>query len=73
MKIGKVDTKKQVALVAEIGNNHEGLVSLAEDLIGLANEAGANAVKFQYYKLDLYVDKSNLERREQLKKYGIQL
>jgi sialic acid synthase SpsE len=71
MKIGKIDTKKQVALVAEIGNNHEGSFSLAEELIGLAHEAGANAVKFQYYNLDLYVDKSNLERREQLKKYAL--
>jgi sialic acid synthase SpsE len=71
MKLGNVDTKKQVALVAEIGNNHEGSVNLAEELIGLANEAGANAVKFQYYKLDLFVDKSNRERYEQLKKFAL--
>lgn len=34
-------------VVAEIGNNHQGDVGLAERLVDLAQEAGADAVKFQ--------------------------
>ena len=47
MKIGDFDLTKQVLVVAEIGNNHEGSYSLAEEMVGLAAEAGADAVKFQ--------------------------
>jgi sialic acid synthase SpsE len=36
-----------VLVVAEIGNNHDGSVHLAERLIDAAAEAGADAVKFQ--------------------------
>jgi N-acetylneuraminate synthase len=36
-----------VLVVAEIGNNHDGSVRLAERLIDAAAEAGADAVKFQ--------------------------
>jgi N,N'-diacetyllegionaminate synthase len=36
-----------VLVVAEIGNNHDGSVPLAERLIEAAAEAGADAVKFQ--------------------------
>jgi N,N'-diacetyllegionaminate synthase len=36
-----------VFVVAEIGNNHDGSVRLAERLIDAAAEAGADAVKFQ--------------------------
>ena len=34
-------------IIAEIGNNHDGSVHQAERLIDAANEAGADAVKFQ--------------------------
>ena len=47
MKIGSFDLDGEVLVVAEIGNNHEGNYNLAEDLIGLAAQAGAGAVKFQ--------------------------
>ncbi len=47
MKIGNVDLNHKVLLVAEIGNNHEGDVELAERLIYLAAEAGADVAKFQ--------------------------
>lgn len=39
-------------LIAEIGNNHQGDVSLAKRLVDLAKEAGADAVKFQLRDLD---------------------
>ncbi|WP_130866404.1 N-acetylneuraminate synthase family protein [Acidipropionibacterium timonense] len=39
-------------LIAEIGNNHQGDVSLAKHLVDLAKGAGADAVKFQLRDLD---------------------
>jgi N,N'-diacetyllegionaminate synthase len=47
MKIGNFETDEEVMVVAEIGNNHEGSYARAEEMIGLAAEAGASAVKFQ--------------------------
>ena len=35
MIIGNIDTEKEIMIVAEIGNNHEGSYSLAEELVGL--------------------------------------
>ena len=47
MLIGPVDLDREVLVVAEIGNNHEGSFARAEEMIGRAAEAGAQAVKFQ--------------------------
>ena len=47
MKINDFDTKEKVFIVAEIGNNHEGDFSVAQEMMGKAAEAGADAVKFQ--------------------------
>jgi N,N'-diacetyllegionaminate synthase len=43
----KVGTDAPALIVAEIGNNHDGSIRLAERLIEAAAEAGADAVKFQ--------------------------
>lgn len=47
MNIGAHDTDEHIVIVAEIGNNHEGSIAAAEELIGRAAEAGVDAVKFQ--------------------------
>ena len=48
---------KQVSFVAEIGNNHQGDVSIAHALVDAARMAGADFVKFQARDLEsLYVD-----------------
>lgn len=64
MKIGSVDTSEQVFVIAEIGNNHEGSFALAQELVGLAAEAGANAVKFQTFVPEILAggDAARLER-----------
>jgi len=42
--------KKQIFIIAEIGNNHNGSVKTAKKLIDVAKHAGADAVKFQTFK-----------------------
>ena len=39
MKIGNLDTRDKVMIVAEIGNNHEGSVELGRQLVDKAADA----------------------------------
>jgi N-acetylneuraminate synthase len=41
-----------IFIIAEIGINHNGNLSIAKDLIEVAQEAGCNAVKFQKRDID---------------------
>jgi len=59
--------------VAEIGNNHEGSVALAEELIGLAHEAGADAVKLQTLVPELFVSRADPERLEIMRRFALPL
>ena len=67
MKIDDFDLEKRIMIVAEIGNNHEGDFALAQDLIGLAAEAGAHAVKFQTYRTEQYISRREERRFARLK------
>lgn len=69
MKFAQFDTEKQVFVVAEVGNNHEGDFSLAQELIGRAAEAGADAVKFQTFIADQYVTSDDTERIQRLRDF----
>ena len=70
-KIIKIDNQeigssKPCYIIAEIGVNHNGKLSLAKKLIDAAIESGSNAVKFQKRSLpDLYrkeaLDNPNIE------------
>ena len=71
MKIGHLDTRERVVIVAEIGLNHEGDEEVAQDLIMTAGEAGADAVKFQVYRAAKYADPSDTERYERLKRFEL--
>lgn len=71
MKIGKFDTDKEVLIIAEIGNNHEGSYALAEEMIGLAAKAGAGAVKFQTIVPDKLISPIQQDRIEQLEKFRL--
>ena len=71
MKIGHLDTSERVVIVAEIGVNHEGNMEVAHELIGRAADAGADAVKFQVYHTDLYVDPADTERYERMKRFEL--
>lgn len=69
MNIGAIDTEKRVMIIAEVGNNHEGSYTLAEELIGRAAEAGADAVKFQTIVPERLVSVQQTARIEQLNKF----
>ncbi len=71
MKIENCDTEKEVLIIAEIGNNHEGSYALAEEMIGLAAQAGAGAVKFQTIIPEKLVSSAQKERIEQLKRFQL--
>jgi len=71
VRIGSIDLDEQVLVVAEIGNNHEGSYALAEELIGLAADAGAQAVKFQTFVTELFVSRAQTERFARLKSFEL--
>lgn len=50
-----------VFVIAEIGLNHNGDLALARELIDLARDAGADAVKFQKREVDLCFTRAALE------------
>ena len=55
---------KNVFVIAEIGNNHNGSIELALEMVDAASEAGANCVKFQMRKM------SSVYRKKSLAKQG---
>ena len=50
-----------IFIIAEIGINHNGSLDIAKQLIDLAKEAGADAVKFQKRTVDLVYTKEMLD------------
>ena len=49
---------KKVFIIAEAGVNHNGSIELAKQLIDIASQAGADAVKFQTFKTENLVSKN---------------
>lgn len=62
---------KKTFIIAEIGNNHEGKISNAKKLIKLASKAGADAVKFQTFVTDKFINPKDIKRFNQLKKFEL--
>lgn len=61
-KIGKIEisNKESCKFIAEIGNNHNGDINLAKEMIESAKEVGADIVKFQMRQMDnIYSKKRN--------------
>lgn len=71
MKIDKFDLDKEILVVAEIGNNHEGKFDVAKELVHKAAECDVDAVKFQTFKTEHYVSKSDVMRFNQLKSFEL--
>ena len=53
-------------IAAEIGVNHEGSVTLAEDMIRLASKTGVDAVKFATFRINHYISTNQPERRARI-------
>ena len=71
MKIDNFDFARQVLVIAEIGNNHEGDFDVARQLVVSAADCGVNAVKFQTFKSEYYVNKADTARFERLKSFEL--
>lgn len=69
MRIANIDLDKEVLVVAEVGNNHEGDFELARKLVALAAKTGVQIVKFQTIHADNFVSKKNEQRYQTLKKF----
>jgi N,N'-diacetyllegionaminate synthase len=61
----------EVAIVAEIGVNHEGSVDKALELVELAAESGADAVKFQTYSPERFVSSSDPDRLIRVSQFAL--
>lgn len=71
MKIGNFDTQQRPLLIAEIGNNHEGSLSVAKELVQQAAECGVSAVKFQTFRTEHYVSQDDAARFARLKSFEL--
>ena len=71
MRIGPIDLQKEILIIAEIGNNHEGSLAAAEEMIGLAAKAGAGAVKFQTIVPEKLISANEKQRIEQLRRFQL--
>jgi N,N'-diacetyllegionaminate synthase len=71
MNLNNFKKLNKTYIIAEIGNNHEGNLKLAKKLIKLAAKSGADAVKFQTYKTEKFINIANRKRFNQLKKFEL--
>jgi len=61
----------EIAVIAEIGVNHEGDVEVASRLLRLAAEAGADAAKFQSYTPGRFISAADQERFARVTRFGL--
>lgn len=71
MNIFGKDLDRDVAVVAEMGVNHEGNVEAASLMLRLAAEAGVDAVKLQSYTPSRFVTTSNAERFARVQRFSL--
>jgi N-acetylneuraminate synthase/N,N'-diacetyllegionaminate synthase len=65
------DLSREIAVVAEIGVNHEGNPDAATRLMKLAHEAGADAIKFQTYTPERYASSTDPERLARVSRFAL--
>jgi len=71
MIIGNVDSSNAPVLIAEIGNNHEGSLATARDLVHQAKKCGIKVVKFQTFRAEHYVSRDDTARFQRLKSFEL--
>ncbi len=63
--------KNKTFIIAEIGNNHEGDIKIAKKLIIFAAKAGVDAVKFQTFNTEEFVNSNEKKRFKRFKKFQL--
>ena len=58
-------------IVAEIGNNHEGSFKQAKKLIQKAAQSGVDAVKFQTFKTEEFINDTDQKKYNRYKKFEL--
>lgn len=71
MTIGGWPVGERVLVVAEIGNNHEGRLDVAEELVREAARCGAGAVKFQTFETRYFVRPADADRFRRLSSFEL--
>lgn len=71
MHINGFDLDKDVFVVAEIGNNHEGNLAVARELVQQAAASGVHAVKFQTFRTEHFVSRRDSARFARLKSFEL--
>jgi len=71
MKIQNFDTSEKVLIIAEIGNNHEGSIEVAKQMVRAVAKCGADAVKFQTFKTEHYVSRRDAARFGRMKSFEL--
>ncbi|WP_341702923.1 N-acetylneuraminate synthase family protein [Ferrovibrio sp.] len=71
MKMLGRDLAHEVAVIAEIGVNHEGDPEVASKLLAAAAEAGADAVKFQSYTTNRFISSADPERFARVTRFAL--
>ena len=71
MRLFGKDLSTDVAIIAEIGVNHEGDADTALKLIHQARDAGADAVKFQTYTPERFVGTADSQRLERVRSFAL--
>ncbi len=71
MQLFGKDLDRDVAIIAEIGVNHEGSLETALELLRLAREAGADAAKFQTFTPERYASASDPARLERVRGFDL--
>ncbi len=61
----------EVAVIAEIGVNHEGSYEAAVKMLHLAHEAGADAAKFQTYTAEKFIASNDPARLSRVKNFAL--
>lgn len=73
MNIGGVDLERDVLVIAEIGNNHEGSIETAKALVRKAAECGVHGVKFQTFQAKYFVSPRDKARFDRLSRFELSI